>query len=98
MSETEVVALMALVGTLFGAVVAVVVVVLSSRQKATELIIADLRGELADTRAEVLANDRRIQALERRDRAWANYVHRLRSHIVNEKPPPPPEWPPELDR
>jgi hypothetical protein len=89
---------MALVGTLFAAVVVVIAAVLSSRQKATELIIADLRGELADTRAEVLANDRRIQALERRDRAWANYVHRLRAHIVNEQPPPPPEWPAELDR
>jgi hypothetical protein len=89
---------MALVGTLFAAVVVVIAAVLSSRQKSLELIIADLRGELADTRAEVVSNDRRIQALERRDRAWANYVHRLRRHISDGQPPPPPEWPPELDR
>ena len=91
MTENEVVAIIALVGVVFTAVVA-------NRQRGTENIISDLRAELAATRAEVAANERRIQALERRDRAWANYVHRLRRYITDQKPPPPPEWPAELDR
>lgn len=98
MTETEVVALFVLVGVLFTAVVSVIVAAIASRQKATADLVGELRRELSETRAEVLANERRIAALERRDRAWANYVHRLRRHITDGKPPPPPEWPPELDR
>ena len=97
MSEQEVIALFVLVGVLFTATTAVVAAVLASRQKATDAVIADLRTELADTRTEVKDNAVRIAKLERRDRAWADYVHRLRAHITAQKPPPPPEWPAGLD-
>lgn len=98
MSENEVVALFVLAGALFTALMTVVVAAMSARQKATDSIIADLRTELTETRAEVKDNDTRIAALERKDRAWANYVHVLRRHIDDGKPPPPPEWPADLDR
>jgi cell division protein FtsB len=98
MTESEVVSLFVLVGVLFTAVVTVIVAVIAGRQRSTESVISDLRAELAATRAEVAANDRRIAALERRDKAWANYVHRLRRHITDGLGPPPPEWPADLDR
>jgi uncharacterized membrane-anchored protein YhcB (DUF1043 family) len=97
-SESEVIALMALVGVVLAALITLLGVLLGSRQKATEIVVADLRAELTDTRAEVKDNMARLAALERRDRAWANYVHTLRRHITDELPPPPPEWPVELDR
>lgn len=97
MSESETIALIALVGVLFTAVTGVVAAVLASRQRALEVALNDTRAELAATRAEVEANEKRIVKLERRDRAWADYVHRLRAHITAQKPPPPPEWPAGLD-
>lgn len=97
MTEAETVALFVLVGVLFTAIVSVVVAAIGAKQKATADLVAEMRRELSDTRAEVAANERRIAALERRDRAWSNYVHRLRRHIIDGNPPPPPEWPAELD-
>ena len=98
MSDATLAALFLLVGVLFTAVTSVVVTVIASRQKATSDLVAELRRELTDTRALVIAADGRIDKLEKRDRAWANYVHRLRRHITDQLPPPPPEWPADLDR
>jgi cell division protein FtsB len=97
-TEGTIAALFLLVGVLFTAVVSVVVAVVTVRQKATAELVAELRAELNDTRAKVIATETRIAALERRDKAWANYVHKLRRHISDELPPPPPEWPADLDR
>lgn len=36
---------------------------------------------------------RRIETLERRDMVWRNYAQKLRDHIYEGKPPPPPAWP-----
>lgn len=88
MSETQavvylIVAGLALAGTIGTAV-------LASRQKG----LTDL-AERLQARVEEL--DGRLARLESRDRAWANYVHVLRRHIVDQKPPPPPEYPANLD-
>lgn len=77
------VGLMALAGSIGAAVVA-------ARQKANEAAVTRNDERIA-------ALEARIDKLESRDRAWANYVHRLRSHIVSQLPPPPPEWPKDLD-
>lgn len=96
MSDTQalvyvLVGLLALGGTIGTAV-------LASRQKGlTDLTVA-LQAEIQSLRDEVRSNDVRIAKLETRDRAWADYVHMLRAHIADEKPPPPPAWPPGLDR
>lgn len=98
MTDTTLAALFLLTGVLFTAVTSVIVTVIASRQKVTSDLVTELRNELTETRAQGIAAEGRIDKLERRDRAWANYVHKLRSHIVAGKPPPPPDWPPELDR
>lgn len=98
MNADEVVALFALVGVLFTAVVSVVVVVLTGKQKAVSAMVAALQDEVESLREQVGDNETRIQRLERRDRRWADYVHILRRHIYDQKPPPPPEWPAGLDR
>lgn len=38
----------------------------------------------------------RITRLEKNDRVLQDYVHQLRQHIADEKPPPPPPWPSTL--
>ena len=98
MNADEVVALFALVGVLFTAVVSVVVVVLTGKQKAVSAMVAALQDEVESLREQVGDNETRIQRLERRDRQWADYVHVLRRFIYDQKPPPPPEWPAGLDR
>lgn len=91
MSEQEAIALIALVGVLFAAVITVVTVVVTGRQKELEAVVDELREQVRD-------NDARIAKLESRDRKWADYVHVLRRHITQQKPPPPPEWPAGLDQ
>ena len=84
------VGLMALAGTVGTAV-------LAARQKGlTDLVQAQAK-RIDQLEAAAEKRDARIERLERRDKAWADYVHLLRRHIVDEKPPPPPEWPPDLD-
>lgn len=103
MSEPEVIALFALVGVLFTAVIGVLGTVLTLRQNAQTALLTDARADLAATRAELAAtkteverNEGRIAALERRDHALVRYVRRLRKHINDELGPPPPDWPTEL--
>jgi len=84
------VALLALAGTVGTAV-------LASRQKGLTDLVGALQKEVAALRDKASDNESRIERLESRDRAWANYVHRLRAHIVAQLPPPPPEWPKDLD-
>ncbi len=98
MSEAETVALFVLAGVLFTAVTGVVVAVVTSKQKAFEAWVAELRDQVEDLRNQVKDNKTRIAKLESRDRKWADYVHILRAHITDQKPPPPPEWPAGLDR
>lgn len=98
MTEDVTVALFVLIGVLFTAVTGVVVAVLTARQRAVDAVIADLRAQVDDLREQVKDNDERIAQLERRDRIWVDYVHILRRHITEQKPPPPPEWPAGLDR
>ena len=95
MSEAQVfiyviVGLLALAGTVGSAV-------LSARQKGLTDLVGALQDEVKALRDKASDNESRIEKLERRDRAWADYVHRLRAHIVAQKPPPPPEWPAGLD-
>ncbi len=85
-----VVAALALAGTIGTAV-------LAARQKGLTDLVAALQREVQALRDKVVDNETRIATLERRDRAWADYVHVLRRHITQQKPPPPPEWPPGLD-
>ncbi len=95
MTEAQVVVyvlvgLMALVGTVGTAA-------LAARQKGLTDLVDALQVEVKALRDKVTDNEARIALLERRDRAWADYVHILRRHIVDQKPPPPPEWPAGLD-
>lgn len=95
MSEAQVVvyllvALLALAGTIGTAV-------LAARQKGLTDLVGALQVEVERLRDKASDNEQRIVRLESRDRAWANYVHRLRAHIVAQLPPPPPEWPKDLD-
>ncbi len=85
-----IVAALALAGTVGTAV-------LASRQKGLTDLVAALQREVQALRDKASDNESRIARLERRDRAWADYVHVLRKHITQQKPPPPPEWPPGLD-
>jgi hypothetical protein len=84
------VGLMALAGTIGTAV-------LAARQKGLTDLVGALQTEVERLRDKASDNEARIARLERRDRAWADYVHQLRAHIVAQKPPPPPEWPAGLD-
>ncbi len=84
------VALLALAGTIGTAV-------LAARQKGLTDLVGALQTEVTALRDKASDNEQRIERLESRDRAWANYVHRLRAHIVAQLPPPPPEWPAGLD-
>ncbi len=77
------VGIMALAGTVGTAV-------LATRQKGLTDLAERLQARVADL-------DGRLARLESRDRAWANYVHVLRRHIVDQKPPPPPDYPANLD-
>jgi hypothetical protein len=82
--------LVGLIVAILGLTGTVGVAVLTGKQKGlTEL------AERLQARVEEL--DGRLARLESRDRAWANYVHVLRQHIVAQKPPPPPDYPPNLD-
>lgn len=53
-------------------------------------LITELQEERAEDRT-------RLAAVERSQRITIDYVHALRQHIVDGKPPPPPPWPPELN-
>lgn len=98
MNSDEVIALFVLTGVLFTAITGVVVAVVTNRQKGFEAIVASLQTELGTLHEQVRDNDVRIAKLEKRDRQWADYVHKLRAHITDQKPPPPPEWPAGLDK
>jgi hypothetical protein len=96
MTETQaliyvLVGLLALAGTVGAAVV-------GSRQKGLSDLVTSLQTEVGALRNAARDADIRIAKLETRDRAWADYVHKLRAHITEQKPPPPPEWPAGLDR
>jgi hypothetical protein len=96
MTETQaliyvLVGLLALAGTVGAAVV-------GSRQKGLSDLVTSLQTEVGALRNAARDADVRIAKLETRDRAWADYVHKLRAHITEQKPPPPPEWPAGLDR
>lgn len=84
------VGLMALAGTIGTAV-------LASRQKGLTDLVSALQAEVAALRDKAGENAERIAGLEGRERRLINYVHRLRAHIVQQLPPPPPEWPADLD-
>ena len=88
MSDTTI--LIGLIVAILGLTGTVGVAVLTAKQKG----LTDLASAL-QSRVEEL--DARLARLESRDRAWANYVHTLRRHINDRKPPPPPDYPPNLD-
>lgn len=89
--------ILGIIVAVIGFVGAITSAVVATRQKGLTDLVTALQIELEATREEVRGNDTRIRRLESRDRAWANYVHRLRAHITAQLPPPPPEWPAGLD-
>lgn len=42
--------------------------------------------------------DKKIDDLRRERKVLEDYVYKLRDHIYQQLPPPPPEWPKELTR
>jgi ribulose kinase len=95
MSDAQVVVyllvgLMALCGTVGTAV-------LAARQKGLSDLVTAQAKRIDQLEQAAEKRDARIERLERRDRAWADYVHALRKHIEKRLGPPPPEWPADLD-
>ena len=58
-------------------------------------IAEDVR-QAADRRATV--QDERMNRLDKLASGYRDHAHELRSHIYDGKPPPPPDWPPNLPR
>ncbi len=94
---TDTAILVGLIVAILGLTGTVGVAVLTAKQKGLTDLVAALQAEVDKLRDKASDNEARIAKLERRDRQWANYVHVLRRHITDQKPPPPPEWPPGLD-
>lgn len=67
------------------------------KASAEQLSIENLRKDLETLRQEAETDkaefEQRYARVEARVRKQADYVHELRDHIVNEKPPPPPPFP-----
>lgn len=89
--------LLGVIVSVIGFAGAVTAAVVAARQKGLTDLVGALQTEVDGLRDKANNNEQRIERLESRDRAWANYVHRLRAHIVAQLPPPPPEWPKDLD-
>lgn len=77
----------AIVGTLIGSPVLGVLVGKYFRPNATPL---EMIQEIQEERD---ADRRRLDRLEQTQRVTLDYVHDLRQHIADGKPPPPPPWP-----
>lgn len=61
------------------------------------VLVDQVQEERAEDRKERAENRARIDRVERNQRITIDYVHTLRQHIAEGKPPPPPPWPPELN-
>lgn len=65
-------------------------------------LIDQLQEELntyrADAGRRATLQDERLNRLERNNDGYRAHIHDLRSHIWDQKAPPPPEWPADLPR
>lgn len=74
-----------------GGLVALLVAKTNKRGTNENALIDQLQEEIARV-------DGKLDESLKRERIRDNYIHQLRDHIVQEKPPPPPEWPEGLTR
>lgn len=76
---------------LIAAVAGVVVAILNRRGTRENALIDQLQEQLASV-------ETRVNASLHRERIRDDYIHELRDHIDQRKPPPPPPWPEGLTR
>lgn len=74
----------------------------ASRRSDSQALIDQLQEELTGYRtaaeARATAQDERMNRLERYSDGYRDHAHELRSHIWDQKPPPPPQWPEGLPK
>ena len=86
---TDVQVFAAILVSLIGLGGAIGAALVGARQKGLSDLVVALGEELE-------RHTDRIDDLERRDRAQADYILALREHIIEGNPPPPPAWPQAL--
>jgi hypothetical protein len=83
---------------LIGGGAAYLVARLNKRGTAENALIDQLQEERVNDAKRIDVVETRLNASLQRERIRDNYIHQLRDHIVQEKPPPPPDWPDGLTR
>jgi hypothetical protein len=84
-------ALPTVVVALIAAIAGVVVAILNRRGNRENALIDQLQEQLGSV-------EKRVDESLRRERIRDDYIHELRDHIDQRKPPPPPPWPEGLTR
>lgn len=70
----------------------------TAQDKLIDQLQEELAAHRAGAEARMTAQDERMNRLERYADGYRDHAHELRSHIWDQKPPPPPEWPDGLPR
>lgn len=79
--------------TLVGVLIALAIGFLGARQKGLSDLVSALQAEVRSLREASTEDRSRIETLEASDRVKDDYIHELRDHITEQKPPPPPPFP-----
>ena len=95
MSEAAIVALIAtIVGS--GGIGAAITAWVTNRGTPENKLIDQLQ-EVVDQQRAINAEQREsVEAAQRREASFLNYIWELQGHINSAKPPPPPSWPDDL--
>lgn len=80
------------------AVAGIVVAILNRRGNRENALIDQLQDEVKSAREQLGKVETRVDDSLRRERIRDDYIHELRDHIDQRKPPPPPPWPEGLTR
>ena len=88
-----------LLGVIFGALITGIfawVTAKVGKTSAVDTFMANLMSSLEQERGRLGKVEKRMDAAVKRERVRDDYILELRRHIVEGKPPPPPDWPPML--
>jgi hypothetical protein len=80
------------------AIAGIVVAILNRRGNRENALIDQLQDEVKSAREQLGKVETRVDDSLRRERIRDDYIHELRDHIDQRKPPPPPPWPEGLTR
>ncbi|MCC4250730.1 hypothetical protein [Microbacterium testaceum] len=83
---------------LIAAVAGIVVAILNRRGNRENALMDQLQEEVKSAREQLGTVEKRVDESLRRERIRDDYIHELRDHIDQRKPPPPPPWPEGLTR